>query len=57
MHVHVLHADGEAKFWMEPMIELAVSAGLSQLQLREAMLIIEGNEQGIRDAWTMHFRY
>lgn len=30
MHVHVSHSDGEAKFWLEPQIELANSIGLSQ---------------------------
>ncbi|HYR28699.1 MAG TPA: DUF4160 domain-containing protein, partial [Thermoanaerobaculia bacterium] len=28
MHVHVFSADGEAKFWLEPAIELAESKGL-----------------------------
>ncbi len=30
MHVHVSHSDGEAKFWLEPQIELTNSIGLSQ---------------------------
>jgi hypothetical protein len=30
MHVHVHHAEGEAKFWIEPEIELARSYGLSR---------------------------
>ena len=30
MHVHVAHTDGEAKFWLEPKIELAINQGLSQ---------------------------
>ena len=29
MHVHVHSPQGEAKFWMEPEIELAKSYGLS----------------------------
>jgi hypothetical protein len=29
MHVHVHHSDGEAKFWLEPQIEVATSHGLS----------------------------
>jgi hypothetical protein len=28
MHVHVLSPDGEAKFWIEPTIELAMNKGL-----------------------------
>jgi hypothetical protein len=33
MHVHVLSPDGEAKFWLEPVIELALNKGLNQLNL------------------------
>jgi len=29
LHVHVSHAEGEAKFWMEPKIVLAQNIGLS----------------------------
>lgn len=34
MHVHVCSAQGEAKFWLEPVIALAQNAGLSPRQLR-----------------------
>jgi hypothetical protein len=30
MHVHVAHTDGEAKYWLEPQIELALNQGLSR---------------------------
>jgi hypothetical protein len=30
MHVHVSTADGEAKFWLEPEIELAANYGLPE---------------------------
>lgn len=36
MHVHVAHPEGEAKFWLAPQVELAISIGLNQRQLREA---------------------
>jgi len=29
MHVHIHHAEGEAKFWLEPEIELAQKYGLT----------------------------
>ena len=35
-HVHVHHADGEAKFWLEPKIELARSDGMSARRLTSA---------------------
>ncbi len=35
MHVHIYCADGEAKFWLEPEIELAKNFNLSRKQLKE----------------------
>jgi len=29
IHVHVAHPDGEAKFWLTPMVYIAASTGLS----------------------------
>jgi hypothetical protein len=55
MHVHVMHADGEAKFWLDPVIELAQSCGLSAQELKEAESLLRGHEQEIRDAWHHHF--
>lgn len=55
MHVHVSHTDGEAKFWMEPVIEQALSSGLSPAQLREATGIVQEHSEEIRNAWFMHF--
>jgi hypothetical protein len=55
MHVHVSHTDGEAKFWMEPIIELALNTSLSPVQLREAIGIIQEHKEEIRNAWFMHF--
>jgi hypothetical protein len=34
MHVHVYCGDGEAKFWLEPQIELARNHKLSRQQLK-----------------------
>jgi hypothetical protein len=55
MHVHVMHADGEAKFWLEPAVELAQSYGLSAQELKEAESLLRGHEQEIQDAWRHHF--
>ena len=30
MHVHVYHANGEAKFWLEPTVEVAANYGLKR---------------------------
>ena len=37
MHVHAHHAEGEAKFWLEPEIELAQNHGLSRRRLTAAL--------------------
>jgi len=55
MHIHVNCADGEAKFWLEPRVELAQNSGLDDKQVRAAQALIERNEHDIRDAWRRHF--
>ena len=54
-HVHVQHASGEAKFWLEPQIALAQNIGLSGKSLRQAQTLIEEHEHDIRTAWQQHF--
>jgi len=55
VHVHVLCADGEAKFWLEPEIELAKNVGLTRRQLREVEQIVEEHRDEFRAAWNRHF--
>jgi hypothetical protein len=55
MHVHVYHSDGEAKFWLEPSIELAQNFGLSARALTEAENLVRSHKQEIQDAWNKHF--
>ena len=54
-HVHVIRAEGEAKFWLEPEIELARNHGLSRRQLKEAEEIVEEHQNEFRAAWYQHF--
>ncbi len=54
-HVHVQSSHGEAKFWLEPRIELARSYGLPQSEVNEALQLIRENEDVIRHAWNDHF--
>ena len=56
MHVHVFSPDGEAKFWLEPQIELAVKKGLKAVELTELRRIIEERQNEIREHWHRHFR-
>jgi hypothetical protein len=55
LHVHVHSPDGEAKFWLEPEIELARGYKLSERELRRLRELIEEHEDEIRDAWHRHF--
>ena len=41
IHVHVTCEDGEAKFWLKPIISLAVSHGLNPRKLNEIQKIVE----------------
>jgi hypothetical protein len=54
MHVHVQCPDGEAEFWLEPVIAQAQNYGLNKQQLRVARTLIEGHADEIRAAWKRH---
>ena len=54
-HIHVIRAEGEAKFWLEPEIELARNYGLSRRQLKDAEEIVEERQNEFRAAWHQHF--
>jgi len=56
IHIHASCPDGEAKFWMEPVVALASHAGLSQKQLGELQQIVEKRNREISKAWKEHFR-
>jgi hypothetical protein len=48
-------ADGEAKFWLEPEISVAMSHGLPDRRLREVEDRIRKHEHETREAWQEHF--
>lgn len=55
MHVHVQGQNGEAKFWLEPRLELAQHTGLANHELSSAHRLIEEHADDIRRAWHHHF--
>ena len=55
IHVHVQTSAGEAKFWLEPQIELAQNHGLNRRQLNSALRLVKEHEVEIREAWQAHF--
>lgn len=52
---HVQHADGEAKFWIDPAVELFANYGLKPHQLAEAEKLIREHIDDVRLAWAKHF--
>ena len=54
-HVHVQHATGEAKLWLEPTIEVAQNFRLSPQRLAAALRLARGHANEIRRAWQAHF--
>lgn len=56
MHVHVACPDGEAKFWLEPVVALAQNYGLTGRQIREIQSVIEEHNREITSAWKEHFK-
>ena len=56
MHIHVYSTQGEAKFWMEPIIALAEYYGYNEKQLKEIQEIIEERKDEIEKSWKKHFR-
>jgi hypothetical protein len=54
-HVQVEHPVGEAKYWLQPEIELATSIKLNAQQLKEAKEYVEQRSQEMLNAWQSHF--
>ena len=55
IHVHVSHADGEAKFWLTPTVHLAAATGLSARHIADAQRVVESHIEEIQNAWHHHF--
>jgi len=57
MHVHITSGNGEAKFWLEPEIELANNYRYSRKQLKKVELFIEEHYDEIICAWKQYFSH
>ncbi len=55
MHVHVISGNGEAKFWIEPEIELARNYQYTRKQLKEIESLVEAHYNELISAWKQHF--
>jgi len=54
MHVHVQSAEAEAKFWMEPLIELAANFGFPDREVGRILKLLGKRQNEIREAWQRH---
>lgn len=48
-------ANGEAKFWRTPGVQLATLTSLNQHLLRESQSVVENHLGEIANAWHCHF--
>lgn len=55
IHVHIECPEGEAKFWIEPIISLSEYHGLNETKLREIERIAEKHRNEIIKKWQQHF--
>ena len=55
IHIHVVSPGGEAKYWIEPEIELAKNYGYRDSDLQRIEELLVEQEEVIRDAWQRHF--
>lgn len=55
-HVHVVAPDGEAKFWLDPIVALSDYTGFDSKQLRQIQTIVEEHQDDFRESWNQHFR-
>lgn len=54
-HIHIECSEGEAKFWIEPIVSLATYYGLNIKQLNEIKKIVEERVNEIIKEWERHF--
>jgi hypothetical protein len=55
LHIHVTSEDGEAKYWLEPQISLAVHFKFRLKHLTEIQQLIEEHQDEIISSWKKYF--
>ena len=54
MHIHVIRDDKEAKFWLEPEVELAENFGFKAHELRKIQEIVENHATDFQAQYRQH---
>ncbi|MGV8059312.1 MAG: DUF4160 domain-containing protein [Smithellaceae bacterium] len=55
VHVHITCEDGEAKFWIEPIVSLAMYYNLNSRKLNELQKLVEEHKNEIIKKWKKYF--
>lgn len=56
MHIHVFKDDCEAKFWLEPQVELDYNNGFKAKELKLITSIVNDNEEQFKEKYRKHVR-
>lgn len=56
IHVHVRKGTKLAKFWLDPVAQLADSYGFSARELNKIVKVIDNRKQLIERVWNEHFK-
>lgn len=56
LHIHVRKDTKLAKFWMDPVVQLADSYGFSARELNKIAKVIDNRKEEIERAWNEHFK-
>ena len=54
IHIHVLCGGHEAKFWLEPQVELARNTGIPEHKLNEIKKIVEKYADNFKEQFRQH---
>lgn len=54
MHIHVIRDNQEAKFWLEPEVELAENNGFRAYELRRIQKIVEKYATSFKEQYRQH---
>ena len=54
MHIHVISGRCEAKYWLEPEVELAKNAGFADHELNRIQKIVERNADRFKEQYHQH---
>ena len=54
MHIHILHGANDAKFWLEPHVELAENNGIAEERLSKIKKIVENNANRFKEQFKEH---